>query len=283
MESRPEEGYYSSMPDSDTTTTLNYLVATGERPIYIASRGGADAALKIGAEFEEREVVVHDARQLSPPASLDREGFALCRHATAVTDFYQLEGVRALYEAEITELVLEATGASELLVFDHTLRSDSATVRGEHATRETASVIHNDYTDASARKRLQDLLEPQEAAQRLQRRFAIVNVWRSIRGTVWTSPLTCCDARTLAPGDLVASERRAHDRIGELELVSWNPAHRWYYYPEMTFSEALLIKTYDSSTDGHATRTIHSAFDNSLAPPDAPPRESMESRLLVFY
>ena len=81
----------------------------------------------------------------------------------------------------------------------------------------------------------------------------------------------------------MASERRAHDRIGELELVSWNPKHQWYYYPEMTFSEALLIKTYDSALDGRATRTIHSAFDNTLAPADAPPRESIESRLLVFY
>jgi hypothetical protein len=271
------------MPNSDITATINYLIATGERPIYIASRGGADAALNIGAKFEEREVLIHDARQLSTAASLDREGFTLVQHRTGVKDFYQLESERTLYEAEITDLVLTACGGSAVFVFDHTLRSDSATVRGKHATRETASVIHNDYTDASARKRLLDLLDTGEAEQRLQQRFAIVNVWRSIRGTVWTSPLTCCDATTLAPGDLVASERRAHDRVGELELVSWNPAHRWYYYPEMTCSEALLIKTYDSLEDGRARRTIHSAFDNSLAPPDALPRESMESRLLVFY
>lgn len=271
------------MPNSATKTTLNYLIATGERPIYIASRGGADAALKIGATFEEKEVLVHDARQLDAPASLDRQGFTLLQHKTQVKDFYQLEPERALYEAEITDLVLAASGGSAALVFDHTLRSDSAAVRGEHATRETASVIHNDYTDASAQKRLRDLLPAGEAEQRLQQRFAIVNVWRSIRGTVWTSPLTCCDATTLAPGDLVASERRAEDRIGELELVSWNPAHRWYYYPEMTFTEALLIKTYDSAQDGRATRTIHSAFHNTLAPADAPARESMESRLLVFY
>jgi hypothetical protein len=81
----------------------------------------------------------------------------------------------------------------------------------------------------------------------------------------------------------VASERRAHDRVGELELVSWNPAHRWYYYPEMTATEVLLIKTFDSSHDGRATRSIHSAFHNPLAPADAPPRESIESRMLVFF
>ena len=66
---------------------IRYLVPDGEKPIYIASRGGADAALKIGAEFEDREVTIHDARQLQSPASLDRQGFTLMPHATGVVDF----------------------------------------------------------------------------------------------------------------------------------------------------------------------------------------------------
>lgn len=271
------------MPTSSVTATLRYLIATGERPIYIASRGGADASLNIGAEFEDREVIIQNARHLDPPASLDREGFTLQEHRTTVGDFYHLESEQAQYEAEITDLVLSASGGSDVFVFDHTLRSDSAEVRGLRTSREPASVIHNDYTDASAQKRVLDLLDAGEAKQRLKHRFAIVNVWRSIRGTVWNSPLTCCDATTLVPEDLVASERRAHDRIGELELATWNSDHRWYYYPEMTTTEALLIKTFDSSLDGRATRTIHSAFHNPRAPADAPPRESIESRMLVFF
>jgi hypothetical protein len=262
---------------------IRYLVPSGEKPIYIASRGGADAALKIGAEFEDREVTIHDARQLQPPASLDSQGFALIPHATGVVDFYALETVQAAYDAEISQLVLAASGGDEVLVFDHTLRSDSQDIRGERTTREPASVIHNDYTDASAEKRLRDFLPAEEAQERLQHRFAIVNVWRSITSPVLTSPLACCDAATIAAADLVASERRAKDRIGELELVSWNPAHRWYYYPEMGRDEALLIKTFDSARDGRARRSIHTAFSNPLAPPDAPARESIESRLLVFF
>ncbi len=271
------------MPDSSVTATLRYLVPTGERPVYIASRGGADAALNIGAEFEERELRIHDARRLKPPASLDREGFALVRHHTAVADFYRLEAERHRYEAEVVKLVRDATGGSEVLVFDHTLRSDSPTVRGERSTREPASVIHNDYSDASALKRAREVLEAGQADRLLRQRFAIVNVWRSVGGTVWNSPLACCDAATIADADLVASERRAQDRIGELQLVAWNPAHRWYYFPEMSPTEALLIKTFDSAADGRARRSIHSAFDNPLAPPDAPSRESIESRTLVLF
>ena len=271
------------MTETDVTATLRYLVPSDEKPIYMASEGGADAALSIGAEFEDREVTIHDARRLASPPALDRQGFSLVPHLSGVDNFYDLENVRALYEARISELVLSATGAKRALVFDHTLRSDSRGIRGEYATREPASVIHNDYTDASAARRLRDLLSQGEAEERLEHRFAIVNVWRSIKGLVLNSPLACCDATTLAPDDLVASERRARERNGELELVRWNSEHIWYYYSEMNSDEALLIKTFDSSLDGRARRSIHTAFTNSQAPADAPPRESIESRLLVFF
>lgn len=271
------------MTATNVTATLRYLVPGVERPIYIASEGGAGAAMRIGAEFEDREVSIHDARQLRSPPTLDREGFCLLPHVSEVDDFYNIDKDRAHYESRISELVLSVTGARDVLVFDHTLRSDSPAVRGEHTTREPASVIHNDYTDASAAKRLRDLLPPPEAQARANRRFAIINVWRSIKGIVLNSPMACCDAATVSPDDLVASERRARERTGELELVSWNPQHSWYYYPEMNRDEALLIKTFDSALDGRARRSIHTAFVNPLAPADASPRESIESRLLAFF
>ncbi len=262
--------------------SLRYLIPTGEKPIYIASTGGADAALSIQAEFEDREVEIFDARELDCSPSLDTHGFALVPHTTSITDFYQFDDQRAHYEAEIKQLILEHTGASELLIFDHTLRSDSAEVRGEQATREPASVIHNDYSDSSAERRLRDLVCTDEADRRILRRYAIVNVWRTINHPIESSPLTCCDASTIAAGDLIASERRAAERVGELELVAWNPDHRWYWYPQMQFDEALLIKTFDSATDV-ARRSIHSAFDNPDALATAPPRESIESRAVIFY
>jgi len=268
---------------NNVQSSLSYLVYTGEKPVYIASTGGADAQLSINAEFEEHLVAIHDARELEPPATLDLQGFALVEQHTGVVDFYAMDSIKADYEAEIRDLVLAATGGSEVLIFDHTLRSDSSSVRGERQTREPATVIHNDYTDQSAERRLRDLLPAAEAEERLQRRFAIVNTWRSVGEPVIRSPLACCDAATIEAGDLVASERRAAERIGELELIRWNPDHRWYYYPEMNRDEVLLIKTFDSARDGRARRSIHSAFENPLAADNAPPRESIESRCLVFF
>ena len=271
------------MSSDSVQAALRYLVPSGEKPIYIASQGGEQAQLKISAEWEDHRVVIRNARQLETPASLDREGFALLSHNTEVDDFYALEDWQAIYEAELRQLILGATDATDLLVFDHTLRSDSPAVRGEHRTREPGSVIHNDYTDASAEKRLRDFLSANEAERRLQGRYAIINVWRTVMKPVVRSPLALCDAGTVVGEDLVTSERRAQDRTGELQLVSWNPHHRWYYYPLMSKDEALLFKTFDSTLDGRARRSIHTAFNDPTAPEDAAARESIESRTLVFY
>jgi hypothetical protein len=35
-------------------------------------------------------------------------------------------------------------------------------------------------------------------------------------------------------------------------LLDYNPAHRWFYVPEMRADEAVLIKCYDSAEDGTA-------------------------------
>ena len=272
------------MSEHSTRAVLRYLIPGDEKPIYYASAGGADAQLNISnAEFEERVVSINDARDQSVPASLDKEGFSLHSHDSEISDFYELADQQHSYEEELRDLVLPLVGGNDLLVFDHTLRSDSAAIRSQHNTREPAAIVHNDYTEASAKNRIRNLLPSKEAKHLLLGQFAIINVWRSISGPVIQSPLTCCDAETLIETDCVASERRAKDRIGELELVSFNSEHRWYYYPEMTGTEVLLIKTFDSAKDGRARRSAHTAFDNPLAPPGAPARESVESGLLVFY
>jgi hypothetical protein len=65
--------------------------------------------------------------------------------------------------------------------------------------------------------------------------------------------------------------------------VKYNPNHRWFYFPEMTTEEALLLKCYDSATDGRTRFGPHTAFVDPTTPADAAPRESIEVRTLVFH
>ncbi len=264
-------------------TQLGYLVPSTEKPIYIASEGGSEAKLDISAQFTPHAVSIHDARDSDPAPTLDREGFILVDHGTAVEDFYDDAQIRNVYEQEAADLVRQTSGASRVVVFDNTRRSDATSIRGARNTREPSAVIHNDYTDDSARQRLRDILPVDEAEARLQQRFAIINVWRSIAGPVLTTPLALCDATSIDANDLVASERRAKERIGELQLVTHNPGHRWFWFSAMARDEAVLIKTFDSSLGGRARRSIHTAFTNPDAPADAAPRESIETRTLAFF
>ncbi len=261
---------------------LGFLVPTREKPVYFASQGGAKAELSIAAKIAQHTVTISDAREITPAPTLDKQGFALVEHVSSVTDFYNDNQIRDIYESEIAALVREATGASRVVVFDNTRRSDATAVRGARNSREPSAVVHNDYTDASARKRLRDILGD-EADERLQHRFAIINVWRSVGAPVLTTPLALCDATSAVESDLVATERRAKDRIGELQLVTYNPGQRWYWFSGLTNREAILLKTYDSDQSGRARRSIHTAFANPAAPRDALPRESIETRTLVFF
>jgi len=265
------------------TAALTYLVDTGVKPVTYPSVAGGDGVSRWAGRQEEHLVAIHDGRAAAEPFDLDRQGFALVRHDTAVTDFYDDAEIETVYEAEVENLVKAVTGASRVVVFDHTRRTDSAALREEKGIREPAGNVHNDYTARSAPQRVRDLLPAGEAEALLQRRFAIVNVWRPIRGPVRTAPLALCDARSVAPEDLIAAERRAKDRVGEIQQAVFNPAHRWTYFPNMERHEALLFKVYDSAEDGRARFTIHTAFDDPTSPPDAPPRESIETRTFVFF
>jgi hypothetical protein len=51
----------------------------------------------------------------------------------------------------------------------------------------------------------------------------------------------------------------------------------------MQRDEIFLFKCFDSAPNGGPPFTAHTAFDDPAAPPGAPPRESIEARILVLY
>jgi hypothetical protein len=128
---------------------------------------------------------------------------------------------------------------------------------------------------------VRDLL-PDEAEALLRHRFAIVNLWRPI-APVLESPLALADWNSIAESDLVESELIYADRVGVTYQVTHSARHRWVYFSRQQPEEALLIKCYDSATDGRARLSFHGAFDDPATPPGAPPRESIEVRTLVFW
>jgi len=233
---------------------------------------------------ETHLVPICDVRGVGSEVSLDREGFELLRQASAVRDFYDDDEVRKVYYPEAERLIAEATGASRVFIFDHTVRRrvHGGSDRAEGLPRQPATRVHVDHTERSGPQRVRDLLGD-EAEALLQGRVQVINLWRPIRGPLRDAPLAVCDARSVAFNDLVPSDLVYRQRVGETYAVTFNPSHRWFYVPSMQPDEALLLKCFDSATDGRARFAPHTAFEDPTAPADIMPRESIELRTLVFH
>lgn len=233
--------------------------------------------------YDPHIVAIANARPLAASLSLDLEGFALLRAPSACASFEDEAAIRAFYYPEVERLIAAATGAERVIAFDHNVRSAAREARGEAGIRGPVPRTHNDFTARSGRERALAELEARGLDGRLLgRRFAIVNLWRPIGRPVEKSPLALCDARSIAPADLIACDLVYRDRVGETYALQHDPAQRWYHFPRLTPDEAILIKGYDSA-EGVARFTAHSAFDDPGSRRDAPERESIETRALVIY
>lgn len=260
---------------------INYFAGHDGKPATTIRAPGQRATARRG-RFDGHLVAIRDARAIAERLDIDREGFVLARHETKVRDFYDQAEVAAVYEPELEALVGSVTGARRVFVFDHTLRTSSDALMAARGVRDPVRLAHNDYTETSAPRRVVDFLG-EEGRALIERRFAVIQVWRSIAGVVRRQPLALCDASSVAPEDLVPTDLVYEDRTGEVMQITWNPRHRWLYFPDMTPGEALVFKTYDSATDGRARWSAHTAFDDPTSPADAPPRESIESRTFAFF
>jgi len=259
---------------------LNYLADRDQHPVSYNFKPPPGVPARTGA-YTKFTVPIHSARVIMSELSLDRQGFAVTRQNTAVANFYDPEEVRRVYYPEVERMVREFTGAVKVHVFDHNVRSRPMAKRHENGAQEPVKVAHNDYTLKSGPQRVRDLMGD-EAEALLKDRFAVINVWRPIRGPVQESPLAVCDAQSMVQDDFVKHVLKYRDRDGEVYSVAYNPNHKWYYVPNQQKEEVLLLKCYDS--DGRRARfTAHSAFADPSSPPDAAPRESVEVRTLVFF
>lgn len=262
------------------TAPVNFTMPMAEKPYSYNYEPPAGVPPR-NTQEETHTLRLLDGRAVNDRLSLDREGFRLVRHPTAARDLYDEGEITRVYYPECVELVKSATGAKRAVAFDHIVRNAARMAKG-NLIKGYAGRVHNDYTAWSAPQRVRDLMGA-EAEELLRHRFAEINVWRPIRGPLLRSPLALCDAQTLSEENLVASELRYPDRTGETYAVTYNPAQRWYYFPKMEADEVVLIRCFDSAREGAKRFSAHGAFDDPRTPPDAPPRESIEVRLLVFF
>jgi hypothetical protein len=284
----------SEMTGNDRTAsaTLTYIAPSRE-PLYnyylMEPPPGRQASNEVP---DPRAVSVRNLRE--EHCRLDVHGFELVSFRPSVKDIYDSAQRAETFDPEVSALVKRCTGAIEARVFSPFLRGDEAQRRNPGSISAPSSFVHVDFTHESGPMCFDQILG--DDADRLRgRRYAIINVWRPIAGPLQDRPLTVCDARTVGTRNLVRS--KAYSRMDEQGLnssdgkvyeaetyaVLHDPAHRWYYAPEMMPDEALLLKNYDSALTGVSRFTPHTSFVDPFAPARLVPRASIEVRVLTVW
>ncbi|MDA0823249.1 MAG: CmcJ/NvfI family oxidoreductase [Proteobacteria bacterium] len=258
---------------------VNYTEPTQARPAFYLY--AADPGEQRDARVSERHSVpIFDIRAQMTNVTLDHNGLCFVQQALPNIDFLNSDTVKSLYYPNCTELVMRATGASRVLAFDHNVRDK------ELAERDAASrpvrFAPNDYTDKSGPQRVRDLMGD-EAAALLKNRYQFINAWRPLRGPVLDTPLAVCDAESLESQDCIATDLKYRDRTGEIYSFQFNAKHRWMFLRNMRADEIILLKCFDSATDGRARYTAHSAFRDPRAPADAEVRRSIDVRPIALF
>jgi hypothetical protein len=270
-------------PSHPVRATLNYSVDNGIPPDYYFYE--PDPGVKLNPPgTDAQEVEIHDAWPERDQISLDREGFELHEFDPSFQAFDDDALIKTVFYRQVVDFVKAHTGAKRVEVFDHTIRKRlPADLKAQtEVQRPAVMLVHSDYTVKSGPQRVRDIV-PQDAEELLQRRVAFYNVWKPLYRQVEELPLAMCDASTHDPEDMLRMDLKYRERTGEIYVMRYSPSHRWMYFPFMQAHHALMLKTYDSATDGRCRFMGHSAFEHPETAPDAQKRESIEVRTMAFF
>ena len=272
-----EINYIRNAPAAGDGTVLEF-VTEDERRSTMETRPG-------------RTVHITDARGLE--TDLDREGFVLVHHESAVDDFDRIQedpAVDQQYIDEITEVVAQDTGASKVVMLGGgKKRYGEAEVDKLAPLRNAkpARYPHADNTDESS-VQLAEAMGAFVPGVDLAAasRWAFYNIWRATTPPPQDFPLAVCDARTLARADEVTVKAVTRELSGlivhDTTSYRYNPDHRWYYFRDMTRDEVIVFKTHDTDP-ARARRVAHTAFTDPTCPVDVPTRASVEMRALALW
>jgi hypothetical protein len=239
--------------------------------------------------LDKRDVRIYDARPIAVDLSLDREGFILVVHKSAVSfESDDLSVIAEAYLNEVAALLRDLSGADLVLPQGKGLLKRYAERAGKAGAIGPSRWVHRDYTDYAANKWVAWIEGWEGRKLRHYPRFAIYQTWRCVSPPPQDNTLVLCDAQTIAEGACIvfdACVAKPYDEPGnqfESQLCKYDPGHRWYYFSTLSADELIAWKAHDSDRARHA-QPLHNSADIPGLPADAPPRVSVEARFFAFF
>ncbi|KAF2177620.1 hypothetical protein K469DRAFT_356400 [Zopfia rhizophila CBS 207.26] len=270
-----------------------------------------------GTSFKQLDHIrpVTNLRGREANFTTDNCGFAVYHYPAKEKLFTDDNAIRNEYYQEVENLLRDKLpGIRKVVIFDHTIRR-----RVKDSPRQPVQQVHVDQTPGAAEVRVRRHLPKDEVEGLLKGGYQIINVWRPIENPASDFPLAVIDWRSTKPEDFIPvdllylkrdsldpdNDDRGKEKLpdpsshlstdgyevkGETFSVAPSERHRFYYVKDMLPEEVMLLKCFDSrgegmenGTSGLALRTPHTAFEDPDTPENAPGRQSIEVRCLVFY
>jgi hypothetical protein len=273
--------------DDGVTATLNYVDPASQRNRLYVAPGGHMTTTR----YAPAAVRIHDGRPHAGGFGLDTSGFALLRHASAVTGFRDPAQLDGRYAGEVKDAVQQATGADEVVPLGWVLRTSASRIPDGH--QPPAPDVHVDVHPGRADARMA-AASPRPGQP--YRRAILTSLWRAISPPPQDMPLALLDYRSVDDSEgvpnllIFTQELPGPDDVPDIDDPGSHPAgsvfthrqgHRWWYFPAMTPDEVLLFKLHDSD-HSVAWRAPHTAFTDATVA-GAHPRESVEFRTIAFF
>lgn len=241
------------------------------------------------APVDERSVTFHDMRRIDDPPSLAREGFALVRHPTNVTDFEDADQVANVYLEEVRTLICAMTGTDKVFMqHNWVLRAETRNFSSTHlagdrhvSTMKTGGFVHQDYTAEAAIFWARHSLDHAGVAERPKGRLLVLTAWRALSAPPQDKPLALVDRRTIDPADLILEDIEAPTASFTGYQLAYRQDHRFCWWSNMTRDELILFVQYEDGA-GPTSGAPHTAFDLPGCPDGTPTRQSIEVRAYAF-
>lgn len=266
-------------------TTLTFFTDPphGERPYYLLNADPVTGVRPTNVVSEKQEAFIENVRGKEDSVSLDKSGFQFYSNCPSqVSSFDDEEEVTKVYYPEVINYFKTLTGASRVVIFDHSKLSESvcscssclhSAIRrcrpgvADDSPDKRQPVLkyilnsimytlidhsqsaHVDQTPKSSVNRVKQNLPADEAEKLLKKRFQVVNLWRLISHVATDPPLALCDYRSVNPSDDVVPIALIYPNMeGETYGVKYNPEYQWKYLRGMSTDEIILLKWYDSTS-----------------------------------
>ncbi len=228
-----------------------------------------------------QDIQVHNARPGLEDGSLtlEKNGFALTGNLSACPDFRDEDTVRKTYYPEVERVVREVAKADHVFIRSHLIRTETPIDFNDGYAR----FVHCDYNIKRLAEMSEEVLADHGVEPKENWDYVWFNTWQPFDNPAIQNPMAFLDWETLPMDDVIDYYYTGRNYDALVAAPVYNPDHRWRYIPEMQTDEIVIFKQMDGRGGDRSIYCPHTSFDNKLAPEDAPPRRSCETRILAVY